>query len=345
MPARGQQGGRLNPNPAVNRSTAASRRALRADRGCKALDHVAHERGPEVERAESFRSGSTVQQSRMDAGDGDFTRATGSHSRSPPSCRRSPNRSRSRPTSRPPCRTRMHGTLPRPGAGQPRLRAARAGAVRVPAGGARGAGPGLRQRRVHPAPGRTHHGPDRGGGSPCALRRAAAGQRGGTRTLPPGPGGGDRHGLPGPASWPRRPGLVGGRALPPGPRAGAGHLPPTAAPGRPPRVHRRRLAGGRSTGRGTCGVPQRRSYDGYGGRRADGGRSRGVRTLGPLALPEEAWWEAFYAPMLARIEALRAREAGLPDRLAELDRIAGEPAMHRWHDATSGDEFFVARPA
>lgn len=60
-------------------------------------------------------------------------------------------------------------------------------------------------------------------------------------------------------------------------------------------------------------------------------------------LPNEAWWDQFYAPMERRIEELRAQYTDSPDALAVLDEIAEEPRMHRRSGSTYGYEFFIAR--
>ncbi|MBN2573410.1 MAG: class I SAM-dependent methyltransferase [Deltaproteobacteria bacterium] len=69
----------------------------------------------------------------------------------------------------------------------------------------------------------------------------------------------------------------------------------------------------------------------------------GFELLGQFTLPDEAWWDDFYTPMLARIAELRDRHAGDDEALAALDRIAAEPDMHRRHAAYYAYEFFVAR--
>jgi hypothetical protein len=62
-------------------------------------------------------------------------------------------------------------------------------------------------------------------------------------------------------------------------------------------------------------------------------------------LPDEAWWDDFYAPMERRIETLRSTYAGDIEALAALDEVAQEPEMHRRHSAYYAYEFFVARPS
>ena len=62
-----------------------------------------------------------------------------------------------------------------------------------------------------------------------------------------------------------------------------------------------------------------------------------------FTLPDEAWWEDFYAPMERRVEELRGKHDGDPEGLAVLDQIAREPEMHRRYSAYYAYEFFVAR--
>jgi SAM-dependent methyltransferase len=69
----------------------------------------------------------------------------------------------------------------------------------------------------------------------------------------------------------------------------------------------------------------------------------GFVALGHFTLPDDAWWDDFYAPMLARIARLRAAYAADAAALAVLDEIAREPAMHRRHSSCYAYEFFVAR--
>jgi SAM-dependent methyltransferase len=69
----------------------------------------------------------------------------------------------------------------------------------------------------------------------------------------------------------------------------------------------------------------------------------GFQLLDQFTLPDEAWWDDFYTPMLARIALLRDQHAGDTEALAVLDQIAAEPEMHRQHAAYYAYEFFVAR--
>lgn len=72
--------------------------------------------------------------------------------------------------------------------------------------------------------------------------------------------------------------------------------------------------------------------------------SAGLSLVGHFTLPDEAWWDDFYAPMERRIGDLRARYARDPEALAVLDTLAQEPEMHRRCSHSYAYEFFVARP-
>ncbi len=67
----------------------------------------------------------------------------------------------------------------------------------------------------------------------------------------------------------------------------------------------------------------------------------GFATLGHFPLPDEAWWEDFYTPLVQRIEQLRGSSEDA-ETLRALDALEAEPAMHREHGSHYGYEFFVA---
>jgi len=62
-----------------------------------------------------------------------------------------------------------------------------------------------------------------------------------------------------------------------------------------------------------------------------------------FTLPDEAWWEDFYAPMERRITELRGKYAADREALTALDQLAQEPAMHRRYADSYAYEFFVTR--
>lgn len=69
----------------------------------------------------------------------------------------------------------------------------------------------------------------------------------------------------------------------------------------------------------------------------------GFALIDLFALPDEAWWDDFYAPMERRIGELRGRYAGDAEAQAVLDRLAQEPEMHRRCAGFYAYEFFVGR--
>jgi len=69
----------------------------------------------------------------------------------------------------------------------------------------------------------------------------------------------------------------------------------------------------------------------------------GFELLDHFTLPDEAWWDDFYTPMLARIEGLRSRYSADPEALAALEALAREPELHRRHGAYYAYELFVTR--
>jgi len=60
-------------------------------------------------------------------------------------------------------------------------------------------------------------------------------------------------------------------------------------------------------------------------------------------LPDEAWWDDFYAPLERRVAGLRRRYAGDVEARAILDEIGAEADLRRRHGASYGYEFVVAR--
>ncbi len=62
-----------------------------------------------------------------------------------------------------------------------------------------------------------------------------------------------------------------------------------------------------------------------------------------FTLPDSAWWDEFYTPMLVKTAELRAKYAGKPEALDALAKIESEPEIHRNFSEYYGYEFFVAR--
>ncbi|MFO7768068.1 MAG: methyltransferase domain-containing protein [bacterium] len=72
-------------------------------------------------------------------------------------------------------------------------------------------------------------------------------------------------------------------------------------------------------------------------------REGGFSIIGHFTLPDEAWWDDFYAPMERHIAELRRTHSGDDEASAILDQLAEEPDMHRRHSDSYAYEFFVAR--
>lgn len=69
----------------------------------------------------------------------------------------------------------------------------------------------------------------------------------------------------------------------------------------------------------------------------------GLELVGRFTLPEQDWWDDFYAPMEGRIAQMRERYGDDSEALSVLDRLAQEPAMHRQYSEYYAYEFFVLR--
>lgn len=72
-------------------------------------------------------------------------------------------------------------------------------------------------------------------------------------------------------------------------------------------------------------------------------KAGGWREVHHFDLPASAWWDAFYTPMEAQLERMRAKYAEDDEALAILDTLADEPSMHRRSGEHYGYTFFVAR--
>lgn len=72
-------------------------------------------------------------------------------------------------------------------------------------------------------------------------------------------------------------------------------------------------------------------------------RDSGFDLVDHFTLPDEAWWDDFYAPMEERIADLRGKYATDVEALGVLDELAEEPQMHRRYSDFYAYEFFVAR--
>jgi SAM-dependent methyltransferase len=69
----------------------------------------------------------------------------------------------------------------------------------------------------------------------------------------------------------------------------------------------------------------------------------GLELMGHFTLPEVAWWDDFYNPMIGRIGAMRDAYSEDPEALSILDQLAVEPETHRLYSDYYAYEYFVAR--
>jgi DNA-binding transcriptional MerR regulator/cyclopropane fatty-acyl-phospholipid synthase-like methyltransferase len=69
----------------------------------------------------------------------------------------------------------------------------------------------------------------------------------------------------------------------------------------------------------------------------------GYAAIENFNLPDSAWWEDYYTPMLARIAELKSRNAGLAEAEAVYAECETEVEMFRRHSKSYGYTFFVLR--
>ena len=70
-------------------------------------------------------------------------------------------------------------------------------------------------------------------------------------------------------------------------------------------------------------------------------RDAGYTVIGDFKLPDSAWWDDYYTPMLSRIEILRSKNAGVAEAEAVYANLERESHMHRQYGASYGYVFFV----
>jgi SAM-dependent methyltransferase len=70
-------------------------------------------------------------------------------------------------------------------------------------------------------------------------------------------------------------------------------------------------------------------------------RAAGYRVIDHLVLPESAWWDGYYDPLMARSKELRERYADDPDALAYIDQGVLECELYRSHSSSYGYVFYV----
>jgi len=71
-------------------------------------------------------------------------------------------------------------------------------------------------------------------------------------------------------------------------------------------------------------------------------QSLGFQEIDKFVLPESAWWD-YYNPVLKRVSILRAKYAGNPEVMQELDAQQAEMAMYRKYHEYYGYVFYIMR--
>jgi DNA-binding transcriptional MerR regulator/SAM-dependent methyltransferase len=69
--------------------------------------------------------------------------------------------------------------------------------------------------------------------------------------------------------------------------------------------------------------------------------SSGYRVIGNFNLPESAWWDVYYTPMLERIEKLKVKNAGIVEAEKVYTKLEYETEMFRRHSKCYGYTFFI----
>lgn len=70
-------------------------------------------------------------------------------------------------------------------------------------------------------------------------------------------------------------------------------------------------------------------------------RVAGYRVVDHRVLPESAWWDGYYGPLLARSQALLGKYAGDRDAIAQIEQGILECELYRNHSASYGYVFYV----
>ncbi len=69
--------------------------------------------------------------------------------------------------------------------------------------------------------------------------------------------------------------------------------------------------------------------------------ARGYAVVDSFNLPAKAWWDDYYTPMQAHMQALKRKNTGISEAEAVYSACEEEAAMHRRHSASYGYGFFV----
>jgi ubiquinone/menaquinone biosynthesis C-methylase UbiE len=78
---------------------------------------------------------------------------------------------------------------------------------------------------------------------------------------------------------------------------------------------------------------------------ADSIRDAGYDLIANFTLPDCAWWESYYTPLLARLPALESKYAGDTASLEVIAAARREVEIRRRFASSYGYEFFIARKA
>lgn len=69
----------------------------------------------------------------------------------------------------------------------------------------------------------------------------------------------------------------------------------------------------------------------------------GCEVVGNFRLPDSAWWDDYYVPMLDRLAGLKVRNADVPEAREVYARLETEVEMFRRHSGSYGYAFFILR--
>jgi SAM-dependent methyltransferase len=69
--------------------------------------------------------------------------------------------------------------------------------------------------------------------------------------------------------------------------------------------------------------------------------SCGYKVIGHFPLPESAWWEPFYSPLEKRVQALRSKYPGDPEKSGLLDSVQMEIDMYRKYSKYYTELFYL----
>jgi hypothetical protein len=77
------------------------------------------------------------------------------------------------------------------------------------------------------------------------------------------------------------------------------------------------------------------------GNRQSPRRAEGYTVIDSFNLPESAWWEDYYTPMLERMKILKVKNSGKAEAEAVYTEAETEVEMFRRHSKSYGYTFFI----